>query len=141
MLRLPGHTDHLGALVILAPFPQSLVIPCRRCGGSVIVATTSATGSRILLDAEPDPSGNQAVRRDHTGTVITRQLKAGEEPDGHERRMMPHVPTCRRRQEEAVAAGLGAARAAGHPVPARQPVGVVDLAAYRSRRRAGVRRR
>lgn len=115
---------------MLAPFPPSLATTCRQCAGPVVWAITDAKGQRMPLDPEPDEAGNQAVRRDEHGTVRTRQLGAGAEPEHWERRMVPHFPECQRRQAE---------RAAGRA--ARElPAGVVDLAAERRRRRLPRRR-
>jgi hypothetical protein len=57
-------------------------------------AVTAANSKRIMLDPDPDPKGNQAAYRDHTGTLRTRQLGDGDEPQGYERRYMPHIATC-----------------------------------------------
>ncbi len=76
------------------PMPGSKV-PCRKCGKPIIWATTTA-GNHIPIDAQPDPAGNQAVFKDVTGTVRTAQLRAGDQPEGWQRRGMPHFPatTC-----------------------------------------------
>jgi hypothetical protein len=94
-------------------------------------AITDAKGARMPLDPEPDEAGNQAVRRDEHGTVRTRQLGAGAEPEPWERRMVPHFPECDRRraeraEHERMVAGLGSGVL---------PAGVIDLAAARRRRR------
>lgn len=111
---------------MLAPFPLSLTTTCTPCGGRAVWAITDAHGKRIPLDPEPSEAGNQAVRRDEHGTVRTRQLRDGEEPEAWERRMVPHFPECQRRQAE---------RASGRAARAL-PAGVVDLAAERRRRNA-----
>ena len=48
-----------------------------------------------MVDHDPDPRGNQAVRQDHTGRWLVRQL-SGERPtpEGAEKLHMPHVATC-----------------------------------------------
>lgn len=66
---------------------------CGSCLKRVIWAFTQ-NGKLLALDPQPDPEGNQAAYRDHRPAWLTRQLKAGEEPFGWERRYMPHVATC-----------------------------------------------
>jgi hypothetical protein len=116
--------------VPLPPFPPALATTCRRCAGPVVWAITDANGQRMPLDPEPDEAGNQAVRRDEHGTVRTRQLRDGVEPEPWERRMVPHFPECERRRAER------AERRSDRTLPAASlPPGVIDLAAARRRRR------
>ena len=67
---------------------------CDLCRQPVVWAVTAANSRHIALDPDPDPDGNQAAYRDHTQTMRTRQLRAGEDPLAFERRYMPHVATC-----------------------------------------------
>jgi hypothetical protein len=67
---------------------------CGDCQQPVIWALTAANGKWISLDPEPHPGGNQAAYKDEVGTYRTRQLGKGANPDGFERRYMPHVATC-----------------------------------------------
>ena len=89
---------------------------CSQCYRPVIWATT-VYERPIPLDPDPDPDGNQAVMRDGTGALRTRQLKKNQEPADFERLHMPHAATC-------------AARRA----PARLPSNVTPITSARSLR-------
>lgn len=57
-------------------------------------ATTPA-GKLIPLDPEPVEDGNLAVHRDPDGVhLYARVLKAGEDPESHERRGRTHFSSC-----------------------------------------------
>jgi hypothetical protein len=92
---------------------------CAACRSPLLWALT-VNGKLLPLDPDPDPDGNQAAYRDGTGGWRTRQLKAGEEPFGYERRFMPHMATCKPQ---------GAA-----VVPLKLPQNVVPISAARSLR-------
>jgi hypothetical protein len=79
---------------------------CRDCKEAVVWAVTAANNKRLALNPDPDPAGNQAAYRDHTETFRTRQLGDKEEPQGFERRYMPHIATCEKRKQEQAAARL-----------------------------------
>lgn len=66
---------------------------CGSCAAPIVWAKT-ATGSLMPLDAQPVPDGNVAAYRDASGDVRARVLKAGEEPQPHERRGVSHFATC-----------------------------------------------
>ena len=76
---------------------------CPDCREPVIWALT-VNRKRLALDPEPHPDGNQAAYRNHTETWLTRQLRRGEEPLGYERRFMPHIATCAKREPKPRAA-------------------------------------
>jgi hypothetical protein len=97
---------------------------CWDCHQPIVWAVTAANSKRIMLNPDPDPKGNQAAYRDHTETYRTRQIKDDEEPRGYERRMMPHVATCEKRQQ--------APTATRQPEqPRALPQNVVQLADWR----------
>jgi len=66
---------------------------CSLCRRPVIWATTVYEKS-IPLDPEPDPDGNQAVYRDVSGALRTRQLKKGQEAQPFEKLHMVHIASC-----------------------------------------------
>jgi hypothetical protein len=70
---------------------------CRQptCALPIVWATT-ANGSPMPIDAEPNPAGNLAVWRDDTGALRCRVVTAEHplNPDC-ERPGMPHWSTCR----------------------------------------------
>lgn len=66
---------------------------CRSCGRPVRWATMP-TGKLNPLDADPDPTGNIAAHLDARGDLHARVLKAGEEPEPHERRGVSHFSSC-----------------------------------------------
>lgn len=83
--------------------------PCPdNCGDMVIRARTEAMKWQ-LLNPEPDPAGNVAVRIDPRDNVFARTLRRGEEPVGFEKIYMPHKATCRAEQS------VRAQRAGGPP--------------------------
>lgn len=71
---------------------------CSLCLLPVIWAVTVYEKS-IPLDPDPHADGNQAVYRDGTGALRTRQLKKGQEAQPFERLHMPHVATCSARRK------------------------------------------
>jgi hypothetical protein len=66
---------------------------CRSCGAEIAWATTPGN-SLIPLDAAPRDTGNLAVHRNPRGDLIARPLKAGEQPDAHEKPGISHFATC-----------------------------------------------
>lgn len=67
---------------------------CTRCLRPVIWCVT-ANQKPMAVDDERNPEGNQAVRQDHTGRWLTRQLsKERPTPEAGENLHMPHVVTC-----------------------------------------------
>jgi hypothetical protein len=91
------------------------------CGALVLRARTEALKWQ-LLNIEPDPAGNTAVRIDHQDNVFARGLRKGEQPADFETVYMPHKATCQ------VEARRTAQRA-------RQPAtSVTQLDAYRTAR-------
>jgi hypothetical protein len=104
---------------------------CWDCHRRVVWAVTAANSKRMMLNPDPDPAGNQAAYRDHTETFRTRQLGDGEEPQGYERRYMPHVATCtgkRREQQPAQPPEVP-------PPPRELPTNVIEFAAWRRQQR------
>lgn len=70
------------------------VAPCNRCGADIIWTITAAN-HRMAVNADPDPSGNQAIRTDVAGTIRSRALAADRPTlEGAEWRAMPHAATC-----------------------------------------------
>ncbi|WP_432159162.1 hypothetical protein [Streptomyces sp. bgisy153] len=67
---------------------------CPRCYRPVIWCV-NANQNTQAVDPDRDPKGNQAVRQDHTGRWLTRQLTR-ERPtlEGAEQLHMPHIATC-----------------------------------------------
>jgi hypothetical protein len=104
----------------MAPTP----LTCREgCGALVLRGRTEAL-SWQLLNLDPDPAGNVAVRIDQNDNVFARTLRKGEQPAAFETVHMPHKATCqievKRREQRA-----------------RQPAGsVTQLDAYRAARSA-----
>ncbi|HET9382563.1 MAG TPA: hypothetical protein VFP69_17270 [Streptomyces sp.] len=67
---------------------------CPRCLAPVIWCTTVNKRSQ-MIDAQRDPSGNQAVRQDHTGRWLVRQItKDRPTPEAGEHLHQPHIATC-----------------------------------------------
>ncbi len=66
---------------------------CKSCQAPISWATATG-GSLIPLDAEPHPTGNFAVHRNERGDLIARPLKAGEQPEAHEKAGISHFATC-----------------------------------------------
>lgn len=48
--------------------------PCGICGGQVIVATSSSTGRRVLVDPAVDANGNIQLRPGAAGTIVATAL-------------------------------------------------------------------
>lgn len=70
------------------------VASCPSCSGR-IRWTTTATGRRQAVNAEPNPAGNLAVYRDGVGTLRSRGLtRERPNPEAYEQLYMPHVATC-----------------------------------------------
>lgn len=67
---------------------------CPRCHQAVIWCVTAHQKAQ-MVDHDPNAEGNQAVRQDHTGRWLVRQL-SGERPtpEGAEKLHMPHQATC-----------------------------------------------
>jgi hypothetical protein len=70
--------------------------PCRSGCGQLVAWAVTAASKRQPLNPVPDPAGNTAAYVDGRGTIRARGLKAGEVPDGWERRYVPHAATCTR---------------------------------------------
>lgn len=67
---------------------------CPRCHAPVIWCTTVNQKAQ-MVDRDRNPDGNQAVRQDHTGRWLVRQLtKDRPTPEGAEALHMPHIATC-----------------------------------------------
>lgn len=67
---------------------------CPRCLALVIWCTTVNQKAQ-MIDREPHPDGNQAVRQDHTGRYLVRQLtKDRPTVEGAEHLHKPHIATC-----------------------------------------------
>jgi hypothetical protein len=66
---------------------------CRSCQAEIRWATLP-DGKPMPLDANPVDGGNVAVHRHLSGVLYARVLKAGEEPEPHERRGVSHFATC-----------------------------------------------
>jgi len=101
------------------PILEHEAVDCGRCRARV-VWTTTERGKSMLVNLTPDPSGNVAVRLDHTRRARSRVLNS-ERPvlEGTERLHLPHVATC--------------GKPAAGPIPARAD-GAVPL--YLARERA-----
>jgi hypothetical protein len=72
-----------------------------------------------MIDSGRDERGNQAVRQDHTGRWLVRQLtKERPVPEGDEHLHMPHVATCATARRQAAQRRLtpGRARTGVRPV-------------------------
>jgi len=67
---------------------------CPRCLAEVIWCVTVNRRAQ-MVDHDRNPDGNQAVRQDHTGRWLVRQLTSERPtPEGAENLHMPHVATC-----------------------------------------------
>ena len=67
---------------------------CPRCLAEVLWCTTAHQRTQAV-DATRNPNGNQAVRVDHTGRYLVRQLtKDRPTPEAGENLHMPHIATC-----------------------------------------------
>lgn len=76
------------------PAPANGPSTCPRCLAAVIWCTTSNRKPQ-MVDRGRNPDGNQAVRRDHTGRWLVRQLTNDRPtPEGAENLHMPHAATC-----------------------------------------------
>ena len=70
---------------------------CQGCGAPVAFVTVlkQAGGTaRMILNHQPDPGGNVAVRATHTGGRIGRVLPKGTLPAPGEVLFMPHWASC-----------------------------------------------
>jgi len=69
---------------------------CTWCGAEILW-TVTATGARMPVNADPDPTGNQAVHTDVAGRLRSRGI-SGDRPslEGAEWLAMPHAATCSR---------------------------------------------
>jgi hypothetical protein len=67
---------------------------CPRCLAPVIWCTTAHQRAQ-MVDRDRNEDGNQAVRQDHTGRWLARQLtKDRPAPEAGENLHMPHIATC-----------------------------------------------
>lgn len=68
---------------------------CPRCLQEVLWCVTAANRVPLAVEVERDDAGNQAVRQDHTGRWLTRQLsKDRPTPENDEHLHMPHIRSC-----------------------------------------------
>lgn len=82
------------------PYPNPRPAPpngpghCPRCLASVIWCVTAHQRNQ-MVDRDRDEDGNQAVRTDHTGRWLVRQLsKERPTPEAGENLHQPHIATC-----------------------------------------------
>lgn len=78
---------------------------CPECGDEVLwtrtqPGATTSGGRRMPVSPRPDPAGNTAVRKDGTGTWISRRVTPQEPLMGYERLHTPHQATCRAQQTQ-----------------------------------------
>ncbi|WP_329597781.1 hypothetical protein OIE43_18915 [Streptomyces pseudovenezuelae] len=67
---------------------------CPRCGDDVIWCVTVNRKAQ-MVDRDRNEDGNQAVRCDHTGRWLVRQLtRERPTPEAGENLHMPHAATC-----------------------------------------------
>lgn len=67
---------------------------CPRCLAPVIWCVTAHQKAQ-MINAERNPDGNQAVRQDHTGRWLVRQLtRERPTPEAGEQLHLPHAATC-----------------------------------------------
>ncbi|MFD3777319.1 hypothetical protein [Streptomyces sp. NPDC058612] len=93
------------------------VVACPSCLAA-IRWTTTATGRRQAVNAEPNPLGNRAVYRDGIGTLRSRGLTTERpNPESFEQLYMPHVATCP--APRPVRSGRGGSRQRSGVRPAR----------------------
>jgi hypothetical protein len=68
---------------------------CPRCLAAVLWCLTEANRVPQAIDAARDSAGNQAVRIDHLGRYLVRQLtRDRSSTEGSESLHKPHVATC-----------------------------------------------
>ncbi|MFF4900527.1 hypothetical protein [Streptomyces sp. NPDC001068] len=72
---------------------------CPACGAPIRWTITEAR-KRLAVDAAPHPEGNSAVSRDGRGTWLSRRPTEDLPLAPYEKLHMPHVATCKARQEE-----------------------------------------
>ncbi|WP_327594628.1 hypothetical protein [Streptomyces chartreusis] len=72
---------------------------CPTCGAPIRWTVTEAR-KRLAVDAAPNPEGNTAVSRDGRGTWLSRRPTEELPLAPYEKLHMPHVATCKGRQEE-----------------------------------------
>lgn len=76
------------------PAPRNGPGHCPRCRNPVIWCVTAHQKAQ-MVDADRNPDGNQAVRQDHTGRWLVRQLtRERPTPEAGENLHMPHIATC-----------------------------------------------
>lgn len=98
------------------PYPNQRPAPpngpghCPRCLASVIWCVTAHQKAQ-MVDRDRDPDGNQAVRTDHTGRWLVRQLsKERPTPEAGEKLHQPHIATCTNPAPKPAKKRLSAAR-------------------------------
>lgn len=68
---------------------------CPRCLQAVLWCVTAANRVPLAVQPQADPAGNQAIRRDHTGRWLVRQLTRDRPVPEHDEVLhMPHVTVC-----------------------------------------------
>ncbi|MGC5034127.1 hypothetical protein ACPXCS_06140 [Streptomyces sp. DT190] len=68
---------------------------CPRCLQEVLWCITAKARVPFAVDLQRNENGNQAVRQDHTGRWLTRQLtRERPTPENDEHLHMPHIKTC-----------------------------------------------
>lgn len=68
---------------------------CPRCSQNVIWCLTTANRVAQAIDPHREDTGNQAVRTDHTGRWLVRQLSSERpSPEAGEHLHKPHIATC-----------------------------------------------
>lgn len=68
---------------------------CPRCFQAVIWCLTTANRKAQMVNTDRDPAGNTAIRIDHVGRHLSRQLsKERPTPEAGEHLHIPHIATC-----------------------------------------------
>lgn len=68
--------------------------------GKLVRWTRTEAGAPFAVDPQPDARGNTAVWRDVTGVLRSRRITEERPLAPHEKRMMPHVATCKPRARQ-----------------------------------------
>ncbi|MCM2390168.1 hypothetical protein [Streptomyces albipurpureus] len=71
------------------------ITTCPRCGDPVRKTITAKNALELLVNPDPDPTGNTAVYTDRVGRVKSRGLTTERPtPEGSEWLAIPHIATC-----------------------------------------------